>query len=314
MTLGKTAGGLFWMFRYLERAENTARLLEAGWRMALTRASASSNEWESIVTTAGATQGYLRKFDAYTSANVINFLLRDRDNPSSVLGSVEAARSNARQVRTALSSEVWEATNEIWMVLKQALARPATERTLHEVLTTVRNRASMVRGALHGTMLRNDIFSFSRLGTFIERADNTARILDVKYYVLLPSASFVGTRLDNAQWEVILRSVSAERSYRWVHGGESSAIGIADFLILDERMPRSLAFCMSQTRQYLRQLEKVYGARHQSHILCDAITERIENARIEDIFQSGLHEFLGEFITESVQLAQHIEEDFRFYG
>ena len=314
MTLGKTAGGLFWMFRYLERAENTARLLEAGWRMALTRASASSNEWESLVTTAGATQGYLKKFDSYTSSNVINFLLRDKDNPSSVMGSIEAARSNARQVRTALSSEVWEATNETWMVLKQALARPATERTLHDTLTTVRNRASMVRGALHGTMLRNDIFSFSRLGTFIERADNTARILDVKYYVLLPSATFVGTRMDNAQWEVILRSVSAERSYRWIHAGDSSALGIADFLILDERMPRSLAFCMGKTQQYLQQLEKVYGVRQDSQILCDAIAQRIDTARIDDIFQSGLHEFLGEFIADSVKLARHIEEDFRFYG
>ncbi len=314
MMLGKTAGGLFWMFRNLERAENTARLLEAGWRMALTRASTSSNEWQSIVTTAGANHAYLEKYDAYTSSNVINFLLRDRDNPSCVMTSIDMARSNARQVRTALSSEVWEATNECWMALKQALSRPVTERSLHETLATVRNRTSMVRGALHGTMLRNDIFAFSRLGTFIERADNTARILDVKYYLLLPSAAFIGSRMDNAQWEVILRSVSAERSYRWLHTGDTSPLGIAQFLILDERMPRSLAFCTTKSRQYLNHLERDYGTRQQSQILCDEITERITETNVETIFQGGLHEFLGSFISDSIKLANHIEEDFRFNG
>lgn len=314
MMLGRTAGGLFWMFRYLERAENTARLLEAGWRMALTRASARSNEWQSIVTTAGMDAGYSAKHEEFTAANVINYLLRDRDNPSCVMANIEMARSNARQVRTALSSEVWEAVNECWMALKQALSRPATERSLHATLATVRNRTSMVRGALHGTMLRNDIFAFSRLGTFIERGDNTARILDVKYYLLLPSAAFVGSPMDNAQWEVILRSVSAERSYRWLHAGETSPLGIAEFLILDSRMPRSLAFCIGKTNQYLQHLEQDYGTRQESQILGAQIEERIAGGSIETIFQEGLHEFLGTFISDNTRLTTHIEQDFRFYG
>ncbi|KAJ56136.1 hypothetical protein ACMU_10295 [Actibacterium mucosum KCTC 23349] len=312
--LGKTAGGLFWMFRYLERAENTARLLEAGWHMALTRSANGESEWRSIVTTAGMNVAYEERHDEYTSQNVINFLLRDKANPSSVISTIQAARSNARLVRTALSSEVWEATNECWMTLKEALARPITARNLHDILASIRFRTSVVRGALHGTMLRNDIFSFARLGTFIERADNTARILDVKYYVLLPSAAFVGTSVDNAQWEVILRSVSAERSFRWLHAGETSPLGIAEFLILDARMPRSLAFCCGQIGEHLAQLEKEYALRHDSQAQAGRICDRISSCTINSIFQDGLHEFLGEMIRDITCLSGTIEKDFRFYG
>ena len=209
--LGKTAGGLYWMFRYLERSENTARLLEAGFRIALTRSHAAEDEWKSVVTTAGALHAYEEKYQQFEASNVINFLLRDGDNPSSVVSVIEAARSNARMVRTALTREVWEATNECWMTLKALLAGPVRERDLPAVLGTIRQQSALVRGALHGTMLRNDIYDFARIGTFLERSDNTARILDVKYYVLLPSISSVGSSLDNVQWETILRSVSSQQ-------------------------------------------------------------------------------------------------------
>ena len=314
MMLGKTAGGLFWMFRYLERAENTARLLEAGWRMALTRAVDGQGEWQSIVTTAGMNLAYEEKYDSYTASNVINFLLRDKDNPSCVLSTIAAARSNARTVRTALSSEVWEATNECWMTLKDVLARPVSERNLHELLSAIRFRISVVRGALHGTMLRNDVFSFARLGSAVEQADNTARILDVKYYVLLPSAAFVGTSIDNTQWEVILRSVSAERSYRWLNAGETTAMGIAEFLILDARMPRSLAFCADKVNQSLHLLEQEYGTRQDSQIQAENIRNRMHATSIQQIFQTGLHEFLGAFVADMNTLSAQIEKDFRFYG
>ncbi|WP_206021030.1 alpha-E domain-containing protein [Antarcticimicrobium luteum] len=311
--LGKNAGGLFWMFRYIERAENIARLLEAGWHIALTRSNGGANEWQSILTTAGINAAYREKYSEYDAATVINFLLRDRSNPSCVMSAIEAARTNARQVRTALSGEVWEAVNDCWMTLKSTLARPVTERNLYDTLSTIRHGTSVVRGALHGTMLRNDIYAFSRLGTFIERADNTARILDVKYYVLLPSAAFVGTTIDNAQWEVILRSVSAERSYHWLNGGDVSPYGIAEFLILDRRMPRSLAFCYSKIGQYLELLEQEYGQRQDSQIQSDRICMRLRGASVPSIFEDGLHEFLRDFIADTSRLANHIETDFRFY-
>ena len=311
--LGKTAGGLFWMFRYLERAENIARLVEAGWRIALTRSGDSESEWKSVVTTAGMRPAYSQKYDDFDSAHVINFFLRDPDNASSVMSAMNAARANARLVRTALSSEVWEAVNECWMAVKAALARPVTERTLAEVLSTIRTRSAVVRGALHGTMLRNEIYNFCRMGTFLERSDNTARILDVKYYVLLPSASFVGTSMDNAQWENILRSVSAERSFSWLNGGDTTPQGIAQFLILDRRVPRSMAFCCSKTREQLAHLEGEYGTRQPSQALADTMCMRFDQP-IAAIFDQGLHEFLKASIRDTAALAQQIEQDFRFYG
>lgn len=312
--LGKTAGGLFWMFRYLERSENAARLLEAGWRMALTRSDSADTEWESVLTTVGARTAYNRHYDNYDAANVINFLLRDKENPGSILSMLEQARNNARLVRTALSREVWESTNECWMTLKSDLARPVPDRDLAAVLSAVRYRTAVVRGSLHGTMLRNDIYDFTRIGTFLERADNTARILDVKYYILLPSAAALGSSLDNAQWETILRSVSAYRSYRWLYPGDISAKGISDFLILDQRMPRSLAFCMAKITSHLQNLEQQYGLRHDSHDLAGRMLLDRKRHSVDTIFEEGLHEFLVDRIKCISQLAAQIESDFRFYG
>ncbi len=312
--LGKTAGGLFWMFRYLERSENTARFLEAGWRMALTRSDDSDTEWKSVLTTVGARSAYDAKHDDYDAASVINFLLRDKDYSGSVLSMVKHARDNARMVRTALSSEVWEATNDCWMTLKADLARPVVERDLAGVLTTIKGRAAVVRGALHGTMLRNDIYNFTQIGTYLERADNTARILDVKYYVLLPSVVHLGSSLDNAQWETILRSVSAYRSYRWLYPGDIKTQSIADFLILDDRMPRSLAHCGGIVRDNLKCLERDYRTCFDSCKLADALSLDRSQCDIEEIFEDGLHEFLVGKIADVSKIAAQIESDFRFYG
>lgn len=312
--LGKNAGGLFWMFRYIERSENAARLLEAGWRMALTRTDSADIEWESVLTTVGARAAFNRHYDNYDAGNVINFLLRDRENPGSVMSMLEQARNNARTVRTALSREVWEATNECWMTLKSDLSRPVSGRDLAAVLSEVRYRTAVVRGSLHGTMLRNDIYDFTRIGTFLERADNTARILDVKYYILLPKVAPLGSSLDNAQWETILRSVSAYRSYRWLYPGDINAMGISDFLILDQRMPRSLAYCTSKIAGHLANLEQQYGVRHDSHDLADGLTLDRGRHSVDRIFEDGLHEFLLDRIERISRLARQIESDFRFNG
>lgn len=310
--LGKTGGGLFWMFRFLERSENTARLVEAGHHMALTRSTDAADEWASVVTTAGARQAFLQRHDRFESASVIDFLLRDKTNPSSVISVIEAARNNARLVRTALTREVWEATNECWMTLKDALVRPVRENELPALLGTIRQQSALVRGAMHGTMLRNDIYDFARIGTFLERADNTARILDVKYHLLLPSAARVGSSIDIVQWETILRSVSAQRAFRWLTGGDVSAMGIAEFLLLDRRLPRSLAFCYGKISENLGFLADDYGTRHPSHDMADALRTRLNGRTIDSIFESGLHEFIEDFIRDNNALGQQIERDYRF--
>lgn len=312
--LGKTAGGLYWMYRYLERSENISRLIETGFRNALTRPASMNDEWAAVLDAAGARSAYLDRHESFDQTKVIDFLLRDAANPSSVMSCIEAARNNARLVRTALSREVWEATNECWMAFKGALARQVRDRDLPEVLGLIRQNTALVRGATHGTMLRNDIFNFARTGTFMERADSTARILDVKYYVLLPSISYIGSALDNVQWENILRSVGGQSSFRWLHGAETAAVDIAEFLILDTRMPRSLAFCAGKAATNLSYLEKEYGRRLPCHDQAEALVGRLSQTTINEIFESGLHEFTVDFLNDTAALGATIETDYRFYG
>jgi uncharacterized alpha-E superfamily protein len=302
------------MFRYLERAENMARLIEAGHRMALTRGMGSDEEWRSVITTAGLRAAYDARFDNYEPQNVVNFLMRDKANPSSILSMLETARHNARMTRTALTREVWEATNIFWMRLKDRLTRPVRETDLPGFIAMIRQHSAQVRGALHGSMLRIDVYNFARAGTYLERADNTARILDVKYYVLLPSLSFVGATLDNVQWETILRSVSAEHAFRWLNAGGTRPVSVAEFLILDRRFPRSLAFCYKKLHGNLKYLGQEYGERLPTQDLAENLYERLASQSISEIFDHGLHQFLTEFMTQNAQLAAQIEQDYRFYG
>jgi len=313
-TLGKTAGGLFWMFRYLERSENLARLIEAGLRISLTRGGAAGEEWRSIILTAGLTAAYEESGGEYVGPQVVNFLLRDKSHGCSVLCMIEKARDNGRVVRTAITREVWEATNETYIMARTMLGRPVREADLPDILAAIRRHSALVRGALHGTMLRNDIYNFARLGTFLERADNSARILDVKYYLLLPSIAHVGSLIDHSQWDTVLRSLSALHSFRWLYPGESKPIDIARFLILDGRFPRSITFCIRKIHENLYWLEKEYGERLASQNLSQQLLEQIEHASIERIFEGGLHEFLQSFTIQNQQLAQQIETDYRFSG
>jgi len=313
-TLGKTAGGLFWMFRYLERSENLARLIEAGLRISLTRGGAAGEEWRSIITTAGLGAAYEETGGDYAAPQVVNFLLRDRSHGCSVLCMIENARDNGRVVRTAITREVWEATNECCIMARKMLARPVREADLPDILAAIRRHSALVRGALHGTMLRNDIYNFARLGTFLERADNSARILDVKYYLLLPSIAHVGSLMDNNQWETVLRSLSALHSFRWLNPGDPKPIDIARFLILDGRFPRSIIFCIRKMHENLHWLEREYGDRLVSQDLARQVLDQIEQASIERIFEGGLHEFLQTFMIGNRQLAEQIERDYRFTG
>ena len=311
--LGRTANSIFWMCRYLERAENTARLLDAGFRISLTRASdAASEEWRSVIVTLGLEQPYQALYDEYSGAQVCNYVLRDRENPVSVLAMAEMARTNARAARSSLTMEVWEAVNESWMTLKDLLARPVREASLGAVLAAIRKESSLFRGATYGTMLRNDIYHFARAGTFIERADNTARILDVKYHLLLPSLAYVGSSLDTSQWDHVLRSLSGDRAYSWLNAGRMDPRGIAEFLILDSRFPRSLTFCYDQLAQHLDDLAREYGEPTSVHALMNAAGKWLAGLAIEDIFETGLHEFLVDFVGRNRALANAIAEDYRF--
>ena len=311
--LGRTANGLFWMYRSLERAENTSRLIEAGQRIALTRLGATDEDWRSVLQSAGVSVPFDQTYDTLTREAAIDWMLRSKDNPSSVRSAIAGARLNARAVRTALTEDVWEAVNGTWMQVEKLLARKVNERDLPERLAKIRRSTALVRGATHGTMLRNDIYDFARLGTFLERADNTARILDVKYYVLLPSARSVGTSIDNVQWDNILQSVSARGGYRMEYGHTVNPRDVANFLILDRHMPRSLAFCIAKLADNLGYLATDYDQTTPAHDLVDKLKRSCATQSIDDIFNQGLHEYLQEFLADLGALARQIEIDYRFY-
>lgn len=300
------------MARYLERSENNARLIDAGFRIALTRSSTATAEWKSVLVTAGSNAAFKARSEEYSSAKVIDFLLRDTSNPSSILSVVKQARDNARTARTYLTREVWEAVNTSWMTIGGLLKRQVREDDLPDVLSAIRQQSAQVRGALTGTMLRNDGYNFARLGTFLERADNTARILDVKYFLLLPSVAHIGSSIDNVQWETILRSVSAHRAYRWLYGTEISALKIAEFLILDRQLPRSLAFCCDKMQDNLGYLQNGYGIETDAGRMARAICADKLSRPIQTIFDGGLHEYIIDFLRATAALAQQIERDYRF--
>jgi uncharacterized alpha-E superfamily protein len=312
MLLGRTANGLFWMHRYIERAENMARLVDAGLRMALTKASGAPEEWSSVLLSAGADDSYREKHMTYTAEMVADYLLRDTSNPSSVLSCIESARTNARMVRTALTRETWESVNDAWMNLRNLLSRPMMRSDMPVILDKIKRETAQIRGAFVGTMLRSENFYFSLIGTYVERADNTARIVDVKYYVLLPSVAYVGTSLDNYQWESLLRSVSAHRSYRWVYDAEYKPSNVTDFLILNQRMPRSLAFCYRNIVDNLNRLSDDYGARAEPHDMADATLGTLQNRSVKEIINSGLHEFLQDFINKNNRIGNSIAETYNF--
>ncbi len=311
--LGKTAAGLFWMFRYFERSENTARLIDTGFRISLTRSNTEQDEWASILSSTSTLEAYHELHDQIETDLVIDFLLREPTNPSSVMSMIHSARLNARLVRTALTREVWEATNECWMILKETLKHKIPDKRLPEVLRTIRQSNALIKGAMHGTMLRNDMYDFARIGTFLERADNTARILDVKYFVLLPSPGYVGSSIDNVQWESILLSVSGRSGYTWLYEGDVNPVSIANFLILEQQMPRSLAFCYNKITDNLTYLEGNYSKDFPSKLEACEMYNNLKSQKVEDIFETGLHEFIQNFIAQNQKISNRIEQDFRFY-
>lgn len=307
--LSRAADSLYWLARYIERAENVARILTVGCRMASIARSLGSggNEWLSTLTASGSEIGFFAKYSEAKQKEVIHYLVHDIENPSSILASIETARRNARAVRTALSSDMWDALNETWLGLHGSNLGLSSTQNLMQFLDWVRARSQLFNGAYNSTMLRNDAFYFTRLGTFMERADNTARILDVKYYVLLPSHEGVGGALDYYQWQAILQSVSALRAYHWVYHDRLKPWLIGELLLLRPEMPRSLMSCLDQITQYLELLAKAYGGRHsECHRLAGAMHARLRYGRIQDIFRTGLHEFLRDFIDRSVELGNEI--------
>jgi uncharacterized alpha-E superfamily protein len=310
--LSRTADNLYWLARYIERAEYLARILEATQRLTAMPLAyiGETNEWASAVATAGCSNAF---FAAHSEANeetVIDFLAFSPENPSSIYSCFEVARHNARAVRTALTTEMWDAINTAWLELKRFGNRPTSREEVARFLQWVQASSLRYDGSAYRTMLRNDAYWFSRLGVYIERADNTARILDVKYHLLLPAHEHIGGPLDYYQWSSILRSVSALTAYHWVYRESLKPWLVADLLILNEQMPRSLASCYDNLVQNLDRIAGAYGRQGAAQRQARALRTRLQNSRMEEIFRTGLHEFIGSFIEDNNKLGSAIAQQY----
>ena len=310
--LSRTADNLYWLARYVERAEYLARVLEATMRLtALPLAYVgTSNEWETAVATAGCRKSFFARYDEANEENVTEFLAFSNDNPSSIRNCIEIARQNARSVRTALTSETWETINGAWLDLKRFGNGPTSREEFMRFLRWVQQQSLLFDGSAYRTMLRNDAYWFSRLGVHLERADNTARILDVKYHVLLPEEEHVGGPLDYYQWTSILRSVSALTAYHWVYRETLKPWLIADLLILNDSLPRSLASCYGNLVRNLDQIGVAYGRQGAAQRHARGVRNRLEHSHMDDIFQHGVHEFIQEFVADNSRLGEIITRQY----
>jgi uncharacterized alpha-E superfamily protein len=310
--LSRTADNLYWLARYVERAEYLARILEATLRLTSVPIpnAGGTNEWESAVATAGCEGAFFEAYDEANEETVTDFLAFSAANPSSIRSCFEVARTNARAVRTALTVEMWDAINGTWLELQRYGNGPTSREEFTRFLRWVQESSLLFDGSAYRTMLRNDAYWFTRLGIFLERADNTARILDVKYHLLLPEAEHVGGPLDYFQWAAILRSVSALTSYHWVYRESLKPWLVADLLILKEEMPRSLASCYENIVTNLDKMAASYGRQGPAQRLARGVRTRLQNSRMDEIFQRGLHEFIQEFIADNNRIGTTISQQY----
>jgi len=310
--LARTADNLYWLSRYVERAEYLARILEATHRVATLPVgyAGSTNEWESALSTAGCAAAFFALYNDANEENVTEFLTFSTANPNSIRQCFEIARTNARAVRTALTVEMWDAINGAWLEIKGFGTGSQTRDEIARFLRLVQESSLRYDGSAYRTMLRNDAYWFSRLGVFIERADNTARILDVKYHLLLPAQEHVGGPLDYFQWATMLRSVSALTAYHWVYRESLKPWLIADLLILNDQMPRSLASCYENLARNLDQIARAYGRQGPAQRQARAVRARLENSRMDEIFQGGLHEFINGFVADNNRLGATIARQY----
>ncbi len=316
--LSRTANDLFWMSRHMERAENTARMLDVTYRLALLpyRVIESGEKWAEpwavpLVIT-GLAKQYYAKHTELSAERVMKFMVFDSTNPTSIYSSLQSARENARGQRGATTSEMWESLNATWLEMRELDYKGIDARGISNFFDWVKNRSHLFRGVTFGTMLRDEAFGFIRLGTFLERADNTARILDVKYHTLLPSIHDVGGAVDYYQWGSLLRSLGTFESYRKIYRDVITPFRIGELLILRQDVPRSLHACMNDIYEILQGLcgEDTAAERREPERLAGEIHAQLHYGRPQQIFELGLHQYLMDFLDKIEALNAEINKNF----
>ena len=307
--LSRTADNLFWMARYVERAENMARILDVGYRMGQLPQQVDSDDtalWQPALTIAGQFPAFSKKYSTISTGSVIAYMALDPDNPASIFTCLSNARENARAERNAITAEMFESINATWLEIKELSYANVVETGFREFFEWVKERSHLFRGVTLGTMLQGEAFTFNRLGTFIERGDNTARLLDVKHHMLAPEKESVDEAVDYYQWGALLRSLSAFKAYRSTYRDTIRARSVAELLVLNNDFPRSLHHCMGVVADLLAAV----APKAESTRRAGEIHARLHYGQISDINRSGLHTFLTEFIENNAAVTEQIAKDF----
>lgn len=308
--LSRTADHLFWMARYTERAENTARMLDANYQLSLLPQSDEYAElgWRAMLSISELSGTYSAAHHGMKSREVIDFMSRDMTNPSSILSCLRAARENARAVRSSTNSELWETLNTTWLDGQRLLADGILDREPYTFFEWVKFRSHLSRGVQLGTLVKDDAFYFMRLGTFIERADNTARILDVKFEMMEQRADTSAQPFDYHHWTAVLGSVSGFEVYRRVYRDVITPERVAGLLILYRDWPRSLAAAIAEAEQLIGQVTN--GRHSEAARLAAQLSAELKNGDIGAILQGGLHAYLVDFLARVNELASQISREF----
>jgi uncharacterized alpha-E superfamily protein len=306
--LSRAAEHLYWMARNIERAENMARILDVAYRMSLlpTGVQELEQEWDAPLLITGLHSTFFKRYSVRNANNVLNFLALDPDNPSSIYACLSSARENGRAVRDTITTEMWEDLNATWLEVRNLTPEQLGTMGTSQFFDRVKQNSHLFRGVTYGTMLHDEAYQFIRLGTFLERADNTARILDVKYHILLPSIRDVGGAADHYHWGALLRSVSALQSYRKIYRDVIKPLQVAELLILCEDMPRSLHCCLGEIHRILQ----LVGDGQEPQRLAGELHANLRNGHINNIVQRGLHEYLTDFLYSVNNLGDEIHRRF----
>ncbi|NEQ75077.1 MAG: alpha-E domain-containing protein [Okeania sp. SIO2C9] len=309
--LSRVANSIYWLNRYVERAENVARFIDVNLNLLLDSPGVIQ-QWQPIVITTGDLPLFQERYGEVTEENVIQFLTFDRDYPNSIISCLRLARENARSIREIISSEMWEQVNSFYLMVKDVANSGLKTSELPEFFEKVKMDGHLFSGIMDATMSHNEAWHFGRMGRFLERSDKTSRILDVKYYILLPSIKDIGTPLDEVQWMALLKSASAYEMYRKRQQHRITPNGVVEFLILDREFPRSIQYCLSATQRSLYEIIGVTQGmkKHPVEKVLGRLCSELDYLTIEEIIQTGLHEFLDNLQTIINQTGEKIFETF----
>ena len=307
--LGSTADSLFWMFRYIERAENILCLIESGFQLHLISSKNLKNEWDAILKTSSIRQFFAKNNTQLDSLKIINFMFKDEKNSNNIYLLISKARENARRSRVAITLEVWESINTCWLYLKEQTKKNITENKVQTIIKNIREKIALIYGFLQKTMLKDEILSFCSLGTYIEKFNNTARILNTRQYLLVEEKLYGLENYNNFQLEMILRSISSYRSFMWKNQNTINSKKVSNFLISDKDMPRSLMFSIQETIRCIKVILNRNIYKSKCYKTAQNIQKKIKSRKLF----SNYYSFLNDLIELNMKLANEIEDEFNFH-